>query len=65
MIDFNNFRIMHPHGKDWAEMRPRDHHDASDHDPERAWEHGARIFKCATCDEEIRIVPRDESATER
>jgi len=65
MIDYENYRIIHQHGNDWAEFHPRKHHDASDHDPERDWDKGARIFRCESCDEEIRIVPREGDTTER
>ena len=43
----------------------RTHHDAADHDPERGWEFG-QIFRCAACEEEIRVVadPRDPNESD-
>jgi hypothetical protein len=60
MLDFETFKIIHRHGSDnWAEFRPREHHDAADHDPERDWGRGAQIFRCESCEEEIAVVPRE------
>jgi len=38
-------------------------HDASEHDPERQWARG-RIFRCTTCEDEIRVVLPDPSPVE-
>ena len=46
MINFQALRLMH--------------HDSADHDPERSWIRGARIFKCDTCSDEVIVVPPDE-----
>lgn len=60
MIDYETIKIIHRHGpNDWAELHPRDHHDPADHDPERDWDRGARIYRCESCDEEIAVVPRE------
>jgi hypothetical protein len=56
MIDYTTFRLMHRHGNEYEPMDKREHGSA-DHDPERAWIRGARIFKCRTCDEEVVLVP--------
>ena len=47
------------HDGSWStlERRPA-HHDAADHDPERAWAHG-QVYVCTTCDEEVRIAPKE------
>jgi hypothetical protein len=65
MIDYETMKIIHRHGGDWVEMRPREHHDAADHDPEREWDRGARIFRCESCDEEIAVVHREGGPEER
>ena len=39
----------------WSPLEPvPQHHDPSQHDPERGWEYG-QVFKCAACEEEVRI----------
>ena len=54
------FRVMHWHGgNDWAPMSESRDHDVSSHDPERSWLKGARIFKCASCEEQIAVAPTD------
>jgi hypothetical protein len=59
------FMIRHRHTDgSYAEMLPdRPHHDAPDHDPERSWGH-RRIFRCATCDEAVTLVPGVEEDVE-
>ncbi|HEY4751879.1 MAG TPA: hypothetical protein VIH37_01250, partial [Candidatus Limnocylindrales bacterium] len=37
------------------------HREPADHDPERSWREGARIFRCTTCDEEEVVLPPDLS----
>jgi hypothetical protein len=60
MINFQALRLMHHHGgDDYSPMSQRDH-DSADHDPERSWIRGARIFKCDTCSDEVIVVPPDE-----
>ena len=56
MLDMGAIRLLHRHGNDYEQMVERDH-GAADHDPERSWLRGARIFKCRTCAEEIVAVP--------
>lgn len=56
MIDFTTYRLMHRHGNEFEQMVEREHGSA-DHDPERSWMRGARIFRCRTCDEEVALVP--------
>jgi hypothetical protein len=39
----------------WSPLEPApQHHDASQHDPERDWARG-EVFRCAACEEEVRI----------
>jgi hypothetical protein len=55
-------RLQHGHGNgewhDMVEVTPS--HDAAEGDPERQWTTG-RVFRCSTCEDEIRIVGQDES----
>jgi hypothetical protein len=51
-----SFSLEHRHSDGrWESLKPRAHHDASDHDPERGWDRG-RIFVCPSCDEQVRVV---------
>ena len=54
MLNDVSFRLMHRHGDDYVPMVD---HGAPEHDPERSWLRGARIFRCKTCSEEIVMVP--------
>jgi hypothetical protein len=53
-------RLQHGHGNnewhDMVEVSPS--HDAAEGDPERSWTKG-RIFRCTTCEDEIRIMTPD------
>jgi hypothetical protein len=52
-------RLEHRHSDgSWSPLQ-RSHHDPADHDPERGWSKG-HIYKCTTCDEEVRVVPSDD-----
>jgi hypothetical protein len=58
MLDFTrDVKLMHRHGSGYEAMVEEREHDAADHDPERAWLHGARIFRCKSCEEEVVFVP--------
>ncbi len=46
-------RLEHRHGDDWAPMERREHHDVSQHDPERSW--AGAIYECAKCDDAVRV----------
>jgi hypothetical protein len=60
MLNFQAIKLLHNHGNgEYIDMVERDH-GAADHDPERAWLRGARIFKCRTCAEEVVLVPPSE-----
>lgn len=56
-IDYQSFKLMHLHGDERFPMHEGRHHDATDHDPERGWVSGARIFRCTRCDEEVVVMP--------
>jgi hypothetical protein len=61
MINFQALRLMHRHGdNDYIPMHETREHDSADHDPERGWMRGARIFKCDTCSDEVLVVPPDD-----
>ena len=53
-------RIEHRHTDgSWSPLQ-RSHHDPADHDPERGWSK-AELYRCTSCDEEVRVVPVDEA----
>jgi hypothetical protein len=53
-------RIQHGHGNDeWHDMAEVTS-DSAESDRERNWKDG-RIFRCTTCEDEIRVVSPDES----
>jgi hypothetical protein len=53
-------RVEHRHGDDWVRLEPSPAHDVAESDPERAWAHG-RIYRCPTCEEEVRVdLDRDD-----
>ena len=61
MLDFTrDFRLMHRHGGEYESMVEERAHDSADHDPERSWLRGARIFRCKSCSEEVVFVPPTE-----
>jgi len=57
MFNYETIRLMHLHGEERFPMQERSHHDAADHDPERGWRTGARIFRCTACADEIVVMP--------
>ena len=54
-------RLQHHHGgNEWHDMlEVTPNHDAAESDPERSWSRG-RIFRCSTCEDEIRVTLPDE-----
>jgi hypothetical protein len=58
MLNDVSFRLMHRHGD--KEYVPMVEHTTADHDIERGWLRGARIFRCKTCEEEIILAPPNE-----
>lgn len=57
MLNEISFRMLHRHGDEYV---PMVEHTAVDHDQERGWLRGARIFRCSSCEEEIVLVPPTE-----
>ena len=59
-------RLEHSHGgNEWHEMHDvTPAHDSAESDPERSWTRG-RIFRCSTCDDEIRVTLQDEERAVR
>lgn len=57
MFDYSTFKLMHQHGNDWVELKPKEHHDVAEHDPERSWMRHSRLYLCTKCDEEVRVLP--------
>ena len=48
-------RLEHRHSDgSWSPMTPN-HHESADHDAERSWLR-RRIFRCATCAEEVAVT---------
>jgi hypothetical protein len=64
MFELQAARLLHNHGDGkYADMVESRDHDSADHDPERSWLRGARIFRCTSCADEIVLVPpTDEPA---
>jgi hypothetical protein len=63
---FELARLEHHHGGDsWHDMvEVSASHDSAESDPERQWVSGSRIFRCTTCEDEIRVVGPDPSPIE-
>ena len=56
-----DFRMQHRHRDgSWATLERRPpHHSPADHDPERDWASGV-IYECTTCEEFVRVAPRED-----
>jgi hypothetical protein len=64
MYDYNTVKLLHRHSdEDWVPMTEGSRHDVAGHDPERGWLHGAKLFRCTRCDEEIAMMPPTESGS--
>ena len=59
MLQYEAFRLMHRHGSEWGPMVESRPHDPVEHDIEQAIAHGARVFRCESCNEEVAILPPD------
>ena len=57
MLNDVSFRLLHRHNDEYV---PMVEHTSTDHDIERGWLRGARIFRCSTCEEEVVLVPPTE-----
>jgi len=64
MFDYRTLQLMHVHGGTHVPMVERSHHDAAEHDPERNWRAGSRIFRCTTCEDEVVVLPAGHDAPE-
>jgi len=53
--------VQHRHSDgSWGSLEPdTSHHEATQHDPERGWQNST-LFRCKTCEEEVRIRPISE-----
>jgi hypothetical protein len=62
---FELSRLEHHHGGDsWHDMyEVSEAHDSAESDPERQWARG-RIFRCSTCEDEIRVSGTDPAPIE-
>jgi hypothetical protein len=59
LLNYDMERLMHRHGDDWVDMRPvGEPHTPDDVDPERAMQHGERVYRCMGCDEEMRVISK-------
>ncbi len=56
-------QLRHLHGGTSEPMVRRDHHDAADHDLERALARGGQIWRCERCQDEVVVVPSSGEAT--
>lgn len=61
MLNFQAARLMHRHDDEWVEMSPvAAPHSPEPLDPERRLLHGAKVYRCDSCDDEIQVaVPED------
>jgi hypothetical protein len=59
------YEISHRHddGRMTRMEEQRPHHDAAEHDPERAWSRH-RIFRCTACEESVTVIPGEEGGPE-
>ena len=62
MLNFQAARLLHRHDDEWVEMAPVPEHSADALDAERRLVHGARVYRCETCDEEIAVEPAQEGS---
>ena len=61
MLNFQAARLMHRHDKEWVEMSPDDDRSSDAIETERRLAHGAVVYRCVSCDEEIQVVPSEPS----
>jgi hypothetical protein len=61
VLNFQAARILHRHGDEWVEMSPVGEHSPDSNDPERRLVHGAQVYRCESCDEEIQFEPPKSS----
>jgi hypothetical protein len=61
VIDYENLKLMHRHGDEWVPLAESaqegsGHHDSTQHDAERGFLRGFRLFRCVACEEEVAIL---------
>lgn len=61
MLSFQAAQILHRHGNEWVELSPVADHSPDPRDPERQLVHGAQVYRCKGCDEEIQVRPPEGS----
>ena len=61
MLNFQAARLMHRHDKEWVEMSRVEEPSADSIDSERRLVHGAQVFRCVDCDEEIALSQSEPS----
>ena len=61
MWNLDAARVMHRHGEDWEEMRVVGDASPDSYDIERRILRGDRIYRCASCSEEIRVTGPDSA----
>jgi hypothetical protein len=54
------YDITHKHPDGSVHVMEPVHHDAAEHDPERAWLRGQR-FRCSDCDATVTLIPNEET----
>jgi hypothetical protein len=59
VLPLEDIRLLHRHGDEWREMRPA-HHAPAEHDIERQLVKGGRLFRCASCDMQFRVVGTED-----
>ena len=55
MLNFQAARLMHRHDKEWVEMSPVADQSPDSFDPERRLVHGAQVYRCDRCEDEIQV----------
>lgn len=61
MLNLDMARLKHRHGDDWVQMSRVAEHSPDSRDPERRLAHGAQVYRCEGCDEEIQFEQRESS----
>jgi hypothetical protein len=68
MFDLRTLKLMHPHDGDlvpYEEASGGGQHDSTEHDPERGWDRGHRIFRCPRCGNEVILAESVDDAAAR
>jgi len=57
--DLTVLRLLHEHGDSWEELKEGERSTPVEQDPERLLLKGAKVFRCASCNESFTMVPGD------